>query len=387
MAVKGVFTSVSGVSGERKGDFASGVMVTGIGGSAPMFALTSGSRSKAAVDAIVSWFDQEWMDGRVGVTNNAGTGQSLALDDASSVVANQVYMIEASGELVLVLSITGNTATVQRGFAGTTPAAINGTVTVAGIQRIGTVHEEHSNRPAAVAVSNIPEFNYCQIFRNAWEVSRTASKIDYHTENKLASSKREAAQFHAEDIERSLLFGRKSIGMKNGRRFGTMDGIIPRIVTNAETSLNGKLSWDVLDAFFEDLFRYNVKGEPNERVAHAGNHVLTVINKLARHYGTINIETGETSFGFKVARWITPHGELSFLTHPLLNASPVWRNMFFAYHPAAVMTRYLSETMIDEYNRDAGVDGSYGVYTTEMSAEFHCEKTSGVFNNILTADI
>lgn len=382
MAVKGVFTSVKTAQGESKNDFVGGILRTGIGGMAPLTALTSGMKKAACSDIIVGYFGQEWMDGRASITNNAGTGSTLVVNDASAIVPGQILMIEnATAEQVLVTAVTGNTLTVQRGF-NSTVTATNGSSTPVGLQRIGSVHEENSSKPVAVAYSTDPDFNYCQIFRNTWQVSGTIQAIEMHTEGKRASSISECSQFHAEDIERTLLFGRRGMGTINGNRYSTMAGIISTLSTNVKAAVGGELSYDDLDEYFESVFRYNVKGEPNERLNFCGDRVLTVLNKLARLNGQINIEVGQTVFGLKVTKWITPHGELTFVTHPLFSANPIWRKMFLTIHPGAIRMRTLRETIVDTYNRDAGVDGDYGVLTTEHTAEWRAEKCCGIFTGI-----
>ena len=43
-----------------------------------------------------------------------------------------------------------------------------------------------------------------QMFRDAWNVTKTTRHVEYHTGDVVAKNKRDAAMFHTEDIERSL---------------------------------------------------------------------------------------------------------------------------------------------------------------------------------------
>jgi len=387
MAVKGVFASDQGIQGDRKGDFASALLRIDPTGSAPLFALSSGMESADAADTVVTWFEENHISGRINITNNAGTGTSIIVDDVSHVVAGQVFLIEASGEYVFVTAITGSTLTVTRGFAGTTATAVDGSSTVKPMQRIATAHEEGSARPVAVANLGFPRFNYMQIFRNVWDVTGTAANVEFHTGNLVAKNRRDASLFHAEDIERASWFGRKSIGVKNNKPFRTMDGILTQITTNVTTQ-GADTTQEELNSHFQAIFERNIKGKPNERIAFCGNTVLTVINNIAHLDGVNNLSPGQTDFGFEITKWRTPFGNLSLMTHPLFNESPVWTKDLYTLHPGAIRFRWLRRTHHDQYDRDgtrAGSDSDFGVFTSELTVEYRAERTGGKFTGIDTA--
>ncbi len=387
MAVKGVFASDQGIQGDRKGDFASALLQVNPTGTAPLLALSSGMESAGAMDTAVTWFEENHISGRINATNAAGTGTTVTVDDVTIVVPGSIFLVEASGEYMFVQSISGSDLTVIRGFAGTSIVTFDGSSTPVPIQRIATAHEEGSARPVAVANLGFPRFNYMQIFRNTWDVTGTARNVEFHTGNLVAKNKRDAGLFHAEDIERALWFGRKSIGVKNGRPFRTMDGILAQITTNVETQ-GGDTTQDELNAHWEAVFARNIKGKPNERIAFCGNSVITVINSIARIDGVNNLSPGQTEFGFKITKWMTPYGDLSLMTHPLFNESPVWTENLYTLHPGAIRMRWLRRTHEDSNDRDgtrAGADSDFGVFTSELCVEYRAELTGGKFTGIDTA--
>lgn len=377
MSVPGVFASDSGIQSDRKGDFAGALLQTMPTGSATLFALTSGMNSMGAGDVLVTWFEENHISGRVSATagyNSSAT--TIVVSDGSSYIPGTILMVEESGEYLYVTAIAGNSLTVVRGFAGTTAASITQDKFV---QRIGTAHEEGSSKPRAVANIGYPVFNYMQIFRNAWNVTGTARAVTFHTGDRVAKNKLDASNFHAEDIERSLLFGRKGIGHKNGEPFRMMDGVLSFIKTNV-TAAGVTTNYDQLDTFLEGVFARNIKGKPNERIAFGGNGSLQVLNTIARIEGDINITTGQTDFGLAVTKWVTPYGTISLMTHPLLTESPLWTKDMYVLHPGAITTRYLRRTTHDENEGDgtrAGNDQDFGVYTTEMSVMYQGEMTGG----------
>lgn len=387
MAVKGVFASDQGIQGDRKGDFASALLRINPTGTAPLLALSSGMESAPAADTAVTWFEENHISGRINITNNATTGVTIIVDDVSIIVPGAIFLVEANGEYMFVQSISGSTLTVIRGFAGTTITTINGSSTPVPIQRIATAHEEGSAKPVAVANLGYPRFNYMQIFRNAWDVTGTARNVEFHTGDLVAKNKRDAGFFHGEDIERALWFGKKSIGVKNSKPFRTMDGVLSQITTNV-TSQSSNTKQEDLNAHFEAVFSRNIKGKPNERIAFCGNSVITTINTIAHLDGVNNLAPGQTEFGFKITKWLTPYGDISLMTHPLFNESPVWTKDMYTLHPGAMRMRWLRRTHEDTNDRDgtrAGADADFGVFTSELCVEYRAELTGGKYTGIDTA--
>lgn len=379
MAIKGVFTSDSNITGTRKGDFASAILQLFPTGSAPLFALSSGMESADASDPTVTWFEESHISGRSTCTvasNNNNNGSTATVDDASSYVIGTVLLVEETGEYIYASGVTGNQLTMERGFAGTTPANIS---VGNHLQRIGTTFEESSSRPTGVANLGYARFNFMQIFRNSWDISRTAKRTEFYTGDVVAKNKQDAMLFHSEDIERAMWFGRRTIGVRNAKTYRTMDGILSQITTNITTA-GGTTTYDQFNAFLQPIFEKNVRGKPNERIAFCGNKALTVINKIAKLNATMYIEPGETEFGMKVTKWFTPYGDISLMTHPLFVESPLWTANLYVLHPGAIRIRYLDRTHTDAYDKDgtrAGVDGDFGVLTTECSIEYKLEKTGG----------
>jgi hypothetical protein len=387
MAVQGVFASDQGIQGGRMGDFASGLLQTMPTGSAPMLALSSGMNSADASDTVITWFEENHMSGRTRITNNAGVGTLFTVENASEYVQGVVALVESTGEMVFVEAIAGNDITVTRDLNGVGAAAVDGSVTPEGLQRIGNAREEGSDRPVAITNVGFPRLNYMQIFRNTWDVTQTARAINYRTGDIAAKSKADAAILHAEDIERSILFGIKTTGTLNGKPFHTMDGIINMLSTNIYSQTTNT-TWNNLDTFLQAVFSYNIKGKPNERIAFGGNTVLSVMNQIARLDSQLNISVGEGAFGLKIFRWISPYGDIILQTHPMFNENPVWTQNLLVLHPGAVRTRYLRRTSEDPNDKAGsrnGVDADFGVITTEMSVEYKAEATGGYYTGIDTA--
>ena len=377
----GIFTSNSGINGERVDSFASRIYKFGYAGTAPMLALSSGMAKQQLKAKIVHWFEEEEYSGHIDIVNNAGTGNTITFK-SGTVLPKSILYVESTGERMYVTAASGLTVTVQRGFAGTPITSIDGSTTAVGAFVIGSSFEEASDAPAPMMTVGYPMMNYSQIFRDSWANSRTATKIDWHTGDKVAKNKLDAFANLAKGIERALLFGCRSMFTTDGRQNSTMDGLVNMIKTNVATTADGKLAWFDLIDFIAQLYEYNVDGQPQERVAFCGNNVVSVINKLVYNRNDVRIVVGQTDFGIKVNTIHTAFGDLTLLTHPMFNASPTWRNNLLVYHPGAVTLDYMDDALITD-STPPGMDGEKYTITSELTMEYACEKSAGLFTNIV----
>lgn len=376
----GIFTSNSGINGERVDSFANRIYKYGFGGTAPMLALSSGMARNQLKAKIVHWFEEEEYNGHVSIVNNAGTGTTITLSEGT-VLPKSILFIESTGERMLVTATAGTSLTVQRGFAGTSITSIDGSSTAVGAYVIGSAFEEASDAPAPLMTVGYPLMNYSQIFRDSWANSRSATKINWHTGDKVAKNKQDAIANHAKSIERALLFGAKSMFTVDGQQDSTMDGLVNMIKTNVQTVADGELDLNTLIDFIATIFEYNVDGQSQERVAFCGNNVISVINKLVLNRNEIHLTVGQNDYGLKTNIVRTPFGDLTLLTHPIFNASPVWRNNLLVYHPGACCLDYMDDAIITD-STPPGMDGEKWTITSELTFEYTVEKTAGILTNI-----
>ena len=390
--IQGIFASNQGIVGDRVGDFASAILRYQPTGTALLLALTSGMAKSGAADTVFTWFEDSHQTGRAAIQDGGSTTQ-ITVDDGSFYIPGTVGMIEESGEHVLVTAVAGNVLTVIRGLGGTAVVAVNNTMH---FQQIGNAHEEASGMPTAVTQQGAPRMNYVQIFRNSWAISGTAKAVSYRTGSKLAKNKKECASFHAEDMERGFMWGRKHIGTLNGKQFRMTDGVKAQIenyggiVESAATGGNpGDYSRSDFEDFIRRVFATNVKGMPNERIALGGDQVLAVLNQMTMLDGTYNISQGETKVGIAVTTIQTPFGSLKLMTHPLMNENPVWQRELYVMHPGAIRKRTLRETNEEGYDENGkriqGKDADEGVITTEAGIEVGGAKIMGILKNVRRA--
>lgn len=394
--IQGIFASNQGIVGDRVGDFSSVILRMNPTGTALMLALSSGMNKESAGDTVFTWFEDSHQSGRA-TASAGGTTTTVSLDDASYYVPGAVLEVEESGEHMLVTATSGNDVTVIRGLAGTTVVSIsNGDH----VQQIGNAHEEASGMPTAVTQQGAPRMNFVQIFRNSWAISGTAKAINFRTGNKVANNKQNCATFHAEDMERAFLWGKKHIGTLNSSQFRMTDGVVAQIENYggvvesvATDSGSGPVAGDFSRVDFEDfirrVFRLGIKGQPNERIALGGDTVLQVLNQMTMLDSTYQIGQGETKLGINVSTIVTPFGQLKLMTHPLMNENPKWQKELYVMHPGAIKKRVLRDTFSEGYDSDgkriAGRDADQGLMTTEAGIQVGGAKVMGILRNVTRA--
>lgn len=385
--IQGIFMSNQGIVGDRVGDFASAVLQINPTGTSLLLALTSGMGKSGANDTIFHWFEDSHQAGRT-ATTGGGTTTTVGVVDGSMYVPNQVLMVEETGEQMLAVSIADNSLTVIRGLGGTAVVAITGAMNV---QSIGNAHEEASPMPTAITQQGSPRMNYTQIFRNSWAVSGTAKAVQFRTGNRVAHNKKTCAMYHAEDMERAFIWGRKDIRNLNGKPFRITDGIVAQIenyggivesAASGDPAVPGDYSRGDFEDFIRRVFSKNVKGQPNERIAIGGDLVLAGLNRMTMLDGTYNISQGETKVGINVTTIQTPFGSLKLMTHPLMNENPMWQKELYVLHPGAIRRRMLRETAEEGYDsagkRIQAKDADEGVLTTEVGIEVGAAQTMGI---------
>lgn len=368
MSVQGIFLSHQHIAGQRTGDFESALLFSQRGGSTPLLAVSSGFANEAAKDSVVTWFEETALEGRaqLGVAITNGTDATITVVDGSPYGEGTIFEVEATGEFIMVTAVNGNVLSIERGISGTTAAgaAIN-----TFLHRIGNAHEESSSMPTPVSNQGAPRVNVTQIFRNSWGISGTADAITYRQGDKKAKNKRDAMTFHAEDKERAFIWGKKHIGVRNGKPFRLCDGLVSQIEQYGglvEAAGGGTMSLKELRNHIRQLFAYNVKGLPNERISYCGDVALQAFAEAAEIDGHHSFTTEDTAFGISVSTFVSPFGKLKLMTHPMFNMHPEKAKQVLNLHPGTIKRRILRATHESkDPQSNAGVDAMQGDFLAE----------------------
>lgn len=379
--IPGIFSSQGGINAERLDSFNSKLFRSQLAGTAPIFALSSGSAQFQLTSKIHYWFMKQPYSSKLiasAAANNSAT--SITVDKGAVVEPSSVIMNTKTNEYMFVSAVSGNILTVVRGFAESTAAAVTQNDE---LLYLGTAKKEGSLAPNPKYRRGVPRMNYSQIFRNGWGTTRTAEYIKFITGNKATENKEDAVSMHAQDIEMALLLGRKSLNQVDGSEvLSTMDGLMSIVKNN--TALAAAATLDSIQEWMYSNFETCPEGVPNERVVMTSLNVLYILNKLIREAGSsyYPIGTATKVYGLDVyALQLPGMQEVKILAHPLFSQTESLSKSMLIYHPGLIKIGYMTDAEIKDAT-PVGMDGQANVITSELTLEYADENTGGVLSNI-----
>ena len=376
-------------------------------GQAPILAMSGLAKTKAATGIGHTYWTKtgEYTSIvlTVAVTAVDQTTFTASAGDVAKLIPNQILRFQSPTdhtvfEHVLVRSIdTSTTFTVARGFSESTALA---SIPISSLLvDIGSAFEQGSLPPQPRNIGMVPVTNFTQIFRTAYGLSETlkAAKVDVG-EGNYAESKRDAMFFHGIDIERSMLFGKKSpqnLGDKaatsmvfNSRPMTTMDGIESSIRNYAPTNLHqcgATTTMDQVEDMLDPLFDFQTNmTDSASRTIYCGKQALRVFNKLGKLDSQNTSTVNETKFGQRFRNFSTTRGDFRIVEHPILNTNAQWQKMAFVMDLSSFDLRWLRQTETKKIE-GSGKDEEAGVMTSELSLEFANPWACAVMYNLTEA--
>jgi hypothetical protein len=378
--IPGIFSSQGGINAERLDSFNSKLFRSQLAGTAPIFALSSGSAQFQLTSKIHYWFMKQPYSSKLIASAAETTATSITVDKGAVVEPSSVIMNTKTNEYMFVSAVSGNTLTVVRGFAESTAATVTQNDE---LLYLGTAKKEGSLAPNPKYRRGVPRMNYSQIFRNGWGTTRTAEYIKFITGNKATENKEDAVSMHAQDIEMALLLGRKSLNQVDGSEvLSTMDGLMSIVKNN--TALAAAATLDSIQEWMYSNFETCPEGVPNERVVMTSLNVLYILNKLIRDAGNsyYPIGTATKVYGLDVyALQLPGMQEVKILAHPLFSQTESLSKSMLIYHPGLIKIGYMTDAEIKDAT-PVGMDGQANVITSELTLEYADENTGGVLSNI-----
>lgn len=402
MPIQGLRHTDNFATNERPQNWREAILRLEPNGSAPLTALTSMMKSESTDDPVFNWWQKDTQTRRVALSAGVtSVGQVLpVVSGALGFKRGDVLMHEDSQEIVVVAQdpTIDTSLMVQRGFAGTTAAALS--ATVAGdnpnLRCIGSAFEEGSEAPTGVGFDPTQYYNYTQIFRNTLEMTRTASKTRLRTGDQVKEAKRECLELHSIDMEMALWFGKRNATTYGGKPWRTTNGIYQSILLSASANVitaATAVTMTNLETYLKDIFQFG----SSQKMVFTGNSGLLTLNQIVRRNSQYNIDFGAKEYGMRVARLICPFGELVFKTHPLFNqmtgGTTAGTSYFgldswwFVLDMKNTIYRYLkeSDTKYEKDLQSNGLDGMKSGYMTECGLELQKAKTHYVIKEFAVA--
>ena len=382
----GIFSSASLTQDLAKKSFAGMITRLMPNGTAPLFGMTAMLPSDTAVQTEHGFFTKTMLfpEMTVGAGGQLSTDTTFTVTTTSNILPGMIMRVDSTGENIIINSVLSATQVqVNRAVGTVAAAAIAAAVK---LYQVGNAFEESSVRPQSLIINPVRITNYTQIFRNTWAISDTVRQtMMIAGDTNVAESRQDCAGFHAADIEKSLFFGQKSQGTRNGQPFRTMDGLI-NIVGNLSyypsyysaanvNTAGGTTNYTQLEGFLDPCF--NQATDPkvaNERVLFVGGTAKRVLNNIGRLNATYMINNGENSYGLQFGKFNIARGSFNMVEHPLFNSNPDWAKQAVAVDLSTFRVAYLGgrKTKKEEFNVsgqvvDNGIDAVGGTLTSELT--------------------
>jgi hypothetical protein len=350
-------------------------------GGAPLFGITALLKEETAAQIEHGYFSKTMVFPSVVLTANIALGDTvIPVVSTANMLPGMVIRADSTNENILVVAVLGATQLqVQRGFGTIAAQAVLSGVN---LWMVGNAYEQGSLRPMALSISATRIINYTQIFRNSWALTGTLQSTQVIAGGtNVAESRQECGGFHAVDIEKSLIFGQRFLGTRNGQPISTMDGLINTIQNNASgniTTLGATTNYSQFIAALDPVFQQNTDPmNPNQRILFVGGVARNVIHSIARLNSTYYVQQQETSWGLQYDTIKIPRGTFQIIEHPLFNAygaTSTWAKMAIAVDVPTFGLAYMAgrKTMNQEYGTtgtpvDNGVDAVGGTLTSELT--------------------
>lgn len=380
---------------ERPKDFREMILFREPQGDSPIFALTSKAKSRTVKDPEYNWWDESMdivrlqVNGAIASTSATtivvdsadpdstnpervyGTATHLKVGDLLWVepVADTAAFTQEKVEVVSILSDTQ--FTVRRGAAGTTAAAIADNQF---LLLIGSAYGEGTAEPNAVSRNPNKYYNYTQIFKDAYELTKTTDAItNLRTGNAWSNDKKRKMFDHARGIEMSMLFGSKSeVTGSNGKPKRTMGGIRAQLPSSRVKVYSSPTTvFNLLDDIYEVFDFSSPSGD--ERIALCGNGSLNELQKIIAADTNSDIQWGGVVkvYGMNFREFIMPQGRILLKTHPLLSRNSIYTKSMWVLDFASLTYVTLAgrDTKSNDDIQNKGEDVRRGYVQTECSIQ------------------
>ena len=289
--------------------------------------------------------------------------------------------------MVIVSSVTdASTIVFKRGQVGTTRIA---SIAVgANFTKVGNMFEEGSLAPSAATRNPTKLYNYCQIFKTAYDITNTAKKTKARTGDAVKNDKKRKMFDHAVALEMAAIFGKRYEGTGAGGKPIRMSGGLLYMMSTYASSMITVFATTPTESTFTDavykVFDYDT-GAGDERICLAGNGALNSLNRLANSQSRtrVNFDGLVDLYGMKLQKWVMPQGVLYVKSHPLFNTHGRFTNDLVVIDPTALKYRPMRDTIFQDNIQANDADETKGQWLTEAGWEIEHLKTSAWLSNFV----
>lgn len=320
-------------------------------------------KKKATTDPDFKWYEDAFATRRLTASSStvdpdAGNQTINITGQAKYVQVGDIVLTAKTKWVFEVATVpTADTITVGKELGGETGAGVD----VAGdVWIIGNVNEEGAGLRDIKGTQAVGKDGYCQIFRTPFGVTETSRHTQtLITEGDLEYQRKKKAVEHLVDIERAFIFGKagKTTDGAHPKRYTA--GVLSIITENVEASVDTEIEFET---WLESAFAHG----NTEKYLLASASVVSMLNGFAKN--KVNIVQSEKVYGLQITKYISPHGTLNIIKHPLLTGT-TYGNYAVCLDMECLTYRYLRDTKLLTNRQNPGADEVINEYLTECGLQ------------------
>lgn len=309
----------------------------------------------------------------VGGYNGAAT--SIDVDDGSIFSAEDIFIVESTGEIILVTAVVADTLTVVRGIGTTAGTAM---ADDAYLLNIGPARGEASSGLDMRTNGTTEYTSYTQIFERKLKLSKTLDQSAPATEDERTRLRREQMLEIGRDMELAALYGEPGEVTGTGSVRRTTQGIFSFALANVQDA-NGTLTEAELDDWLTLLFD---KGS-DYRLVFADGPTCNILARLKKPVEQSNVDAKEV--GFTATRFRTPYGYYDIIRNPHMVGA--FAQTAVAIDPEEVAIKVIGDRdlKLHENVQDNDDDFVADKYMAEWGYTWGNPNTHGLLTNVQAA--
>ena len=239
----------------------------------------------------VEWMNDELLPQHSGLAasaTSADTNLQVTTGEGSYFRAGDIVRNADTNEPMRITGVAASSITVVRAIDGSTAVS---SASTAKLIRIGGSNEQGATLPSAVITQRAANYNYTQIFRDAYRFTETARATKWYGGPLEAKEAKKKAIEHKWQIENALFFGARSYSAGTNNPRHTAGGLIQYVTAESDT--------DTLDeAELQTFLRHGLEYGSKRKVLFCAPLVAQVISSFLED--KFQSRPGDNVWGVKV---------------------------------------------------------------------------------------
>jgi len=211
--------------------------------------------SRVSTQVKVNWLEDQLFPNYTTLASSASSADTvLNVATGTGVYARtgDILFLEASGEKVLVVSVSTDAITVTRALGGVAAASAQ---TGTGVLVVGNASRQGADTGVLKATVRAVQFNYNQIFRMPWGFTGTEAEVELYGADDPERETAKKTIEHKRQLELALWLGARSFSSASNSSLGTMGGVKEYLATNVSTGF-GAVSLTGIDVKLEAIYQH-----------------------------------------------------------------------------------------------------------------------------------